>query len=68
MKSALKLIAFTHVDPDDGIAALLELALAALDESGSHLAAAYVDLALVSHAAIREERRAREFAGIGAFQ
>jgi len=68
MKSALKVIAFTHADPDDGIAALLEVALAALDNAGAHLAAAYVDLALTSHARARDERRAHDFADIEAFQ
>lgn len=46
MKSALAIVAFSRATKHQGIKALLETALAALDDSGNHLVAAHVDLAL----------------------
>ena len=46
MKSALAIVAFRHATHRQGITALLETALRALDESGDHLVAAHVSMAL----------------------
>lgn len=46
MRSALKIIAFSNSTKFDGIVALLETALEALDDTGQFRAAAYVDMAL----------------------
>ncbi len=48
MKSALEIVAFSYGCELTGSIALLETALRALDRSGQHLAAAYVDMALNS--------------------
>jgi len=67
MKSALKLIAFTHADRMAGIVSLLETALEALDEDEAAFAASYVDMAI--HACLtRAADRTPDFAGIEAFQ
>lgn len=52
MKSALSLVAFANNPKVSGIIALLEAALAALDDAGHQISAAYVDHALCQ---LREE-------------
>lgn len=46
MKSALAIVAFKHATQHQGIVALLETALTALDDSENHVVAAYVSMAL----------------------
>ena len=46
MKSALKIVAFSNVTRSEGIIALLETALRALDDEKSYLSAACVSAAL----------------------
>lgn len=46
MKSALNIVAFAKASKEEGITALLETALAALDTTDLRLATIYVDLAL----------------------
>lgn len=46
MRSALNIVAFANVSKDEGIVALLETALAAIDTTGQNLAGAYVEIAL----------------------
>ena len=46
MKSALAIVAFRHATQQQGITALLETALSALDASGNQIVAAHVCMAL----------------------
>jgi hypothetical protein len=46
MKSALAIVAFRHGTQRQGITALLETALTALDDSGNHSVAVHVSMAL----------------------
>ncbi len=46
MKSALAIVAFRHATQQQGITALLETALTALDDSGNLPVAAHVSMAL----------------------
>lgn len=46
MKSALAIVAFRHATQHEGIIALLETALSALDSSGNRVVAAHVTMAL----------------------
>lgn len=46
MKSALAIVAFRHATQQQGITALLETALTALDDSGNRIVAAHVSMAL----------------------
>ena len=46
MKSALAIVAFRHATQHQGIVALLETALTALDDLGNHVVAAHVSMAL----------------------
>jgi hypothetical protein len=49
VRSALKIVAFSNGTKFDGIIALLETALAALDEENCREAAAYIDMAINSY-------------------
>ncbi len=51
MRSALQIVAFSNSTKFNGIIALLETALEALDETGQFRAAAYVDMALNAYVA-----------------
>ena len=64
MKSALQSVAFSQGCEFTGIMALLETALGALEESGSGIAAAYVDMAISAYAIQASERAADSFAEI----
>lgn len=46
MKSALAIVAFRHATQQQGITALLETALSALDDAGNQVVAAHVSMAL----------------------
>ena len=61
MKSALKLVAFARGNRADGIVALLEIALEALDKAGYAQAALSVDLALNQCVAALKAEDAAEF-------
>lgn len=64
MNSALKLVAFARGDASAGILALLETALAALDDLGDVQAAAIVDVAITAHRVRSDEIRAVTFADL----
>ena len=46
MRSALAIVAFSQGNKSEGVTALLEVALTALDEEGLSTIAVYVDMAL----------------------
>lgn len=66
MKSALNIVAFANSSQAEGIRALLETALAALDKTDHTLAAAYVDMAL-HLITVETERHTSEFSDLTEF-
>ena len=64
MRSAIRLIAFANGCRSQGILALLDVAIEALDETGDALAAAYVDLARERFIANAQASAERNFEGL----
>lgn len=64
MHSALGLVAFASGCTTTGIAALLETAIEALDQSGDNVSAALVEMALEIHMTRAEAVRAGSFEGL----
>lgn len=63
MRSALEIVAFTQGNKPEGIIALLEVALQALDEEGMSSIAIHVDLALATLRVQHEAKKGYDRAG-----
>ncbi len=68
MKSALEIVAFSSGCQPSGIVALLEVAIKALDNLGTHAAAAHADMALTLLLDHQMEKTSSDFAAIGHFE
>lgn len=64
VRSALNIVAFANASKDEGIVALLETALTAIDTTDQNLAGAYVQMALQVLLHQADELSADTFSGI----